>query len=563
LTRSVFIGYRREDTADVSGRVYDRLRTAFGEEAIFKDVDTLDPGIAFGEYILTILPKCRVFLAMIGPQWIDIRNETGLRRLEDPQDWVRIELEKALTTPGLQVVPVLVNGAAMPRPDQLPASLERLPALNAAWVRRDPDFHRDMDKLIKALESGVRTGRVEVETLPRVITSGSAAAWQLIETSCDVGDYIEFQAHFPGTPEVLLAGRHRRRLEQWASVDRSDPEAIATFLRDASFSALDARAREAMHRAVEAQQQAEQQAVILRREQPKRAAEAARAGRPLGERSFPIELPGRPDWPTPKMIAIPPGRFQMGSPQGEERYEGYDGREEPQHWVLINHAFALGQHAVTVAEFAAFVSDTGYSTGTRAWIWTGEWKEKDGVSWNSPGFEQSPQDPVVCVSWHDAQAFLAWINLKLGLTDKNHAYRLPSEAEWEYACRAGTTTPFSFGDTVTTAQANYDGNFTYGDRALKGIYRARTVPVGSLPANAFGLHEMHGNAWEWCEDTYQDNYQGAPGDGSAWIKPDSSYRVNRGGSWSYGPSVLRSAYRYGNTPSLRGSNLGFRLARTL
>jgi hypothetical protein len=166
VQHSIFIGYRRDDTADASGRVYDRLRGAFGAEAVFKDVDNLDPGVEFGEYILTILPKCRVFLAMIGPQWTDIRNEAGQRRLEDPKDWVRIELETALDTPGLQLVPVLVNGAPMPRSEQLPPSLQRLPGLNAAIVRRDPDFHRDMDKLIKALEAGVRTGRVEVEAAP-------------------------------------------------------------------------------------------------------------------------------------------------------------------------------------------------------------------------------------------------------------------------------------------------------------------------------------------------------------------------------------------------------------
>ncbi|MEO0755104.1 MAG: toll/interleukin-1 receptor domain-containing protein, partial [Pseudomonadota bacterium] len=182
---SIFIGYRRDDTADAAGRVYDRLRNEFGAEAVFKDVDRLPPGVDFGDFILTVLPKCRVFLAMIGPGWLEASDEAGDRRLDDPEDWVRIELETALETPGLQVVPVLINGAPMPRADDLPDCLRVLPRLNAAFVRRDPDFHRDMDKLIGALKDGLQSGRaVEVEqNAAPVLATGSSAAWKLIEGS--------------------------------------------------------------------------------------------------------------------------------------------------------------------------------------------------------------------------------------------------------------------------------------------------------------------------------------------------------------------------------------------
>jgi len=142
-------------------------------------------------------------------------------------------------------------------------------------------------------------------------------------------------------------------------------------------------------------------------------------------------------------------------------------------------------------------------------------------------------------------------------------YRLPSEAEWEYACRAGTTTPFCFGETITTELANYDGNYTYtaGTTAgTKGKFRQETTEVGIFPANAFGLYDMHGNVWEWCQDNYHDSYQGAPTNGKAWLNDNiHQLQVRRGGSWFYYPELCRSAYRNGNIPDLDLNSLGFRV----
>ena len=250
----------------------------------------------------------------------------------------------------------------------------------------------------------------------------------------------------------------------------------------------------------------------------------------------------------------------MGAPAGEE--ESGDA-ERPQHEVRIDYAFALGQHTVTVDAFKAFVAETNHDTGKSASVWNGkEWKDTPGKGWRDPGFAQTGAHPVCCVNWEDAQAFLAWLNKKAGLAGRPDAYRLPSEAEWEYACRAGMTTPFSFGATISTAQANYDGNHTYGS-GKKGEYRKQTMPVGSFPANPFGLHEMHGNVWEWCQDCWNDSYNGAPSDGSAWTTGDCSSRVLRGGSWGGSPGWLRSAIRSGSYPTVRFINGGFRLARTI
>ena len=169
--------------------------------------------------------------------------------------------------------------------------------------------------------------------------------------------------------------------------------------------------------------------------------------------------------------------------------------------------------------------------------------------------------PAIYVSWQDVQAYLEWLSRETG-----QPYRLPSEAEWEHACRAGTTTPFSFGKTIMPDQANYDENYTYAG-SPKGRYRRGTVEVGSLPANPWGLQEMHGNVWEWVEDVWHDGYAGAPVDGTAWTdgegKNSSRRRVVRGGSWVNDPRICRSAYRDRVEPGIRVISLGFRLARTL
>jgi hypothetical protein len=162
---AIFIGYRRDDTADVAGRMYDALATRFGRARIFKDVDNLRPGADFGAYIQTVLPGCRVALILIGPSWLEASDEDGRRRLDDAHDWVRIEIETALATPGLDVVPVLVNGARMPRAGDLPPSLHPLLRRHAAIIRRDPDFHDDVARLVSALRSSVQTGKLDLAYL--------------------------------------------------------------------------------------------------------------------------------------------------------------------------------------------------------------------------------------------------------------------------------------------------------------------------------------------------------------------------------------------------------------
>ena len=164
---------------------------------------------------------------------------------------------------------------------------------------------------------------------------------------------------------------------------------------------------------------------------------------------------------------------------------------------------------------------------------------------------------MVCVSWEDAQGYVRWLS---GRTGKE--FRLLSESEWEYAARGGTATPFHFGSTISTSQANYNGNYRNGNGHW-GEYRERTVEVGRFAANSFGLHEVHGNVWEWVEDCWNDSYEAAPSDGSAWERDYCDLRVLRGGSWDSSPRFLRSAHRNGSEPGNRTVRIGFRVARTL
>jgi formylglycine-generating enzyme required for sulfatase activity len=251
-----------------------------------------------------------------------------------------------------------------------------------------------------------------------------------------------------------------------------------------------------------------------------------------------------------EMVYIPGGTFTMGLPETEP--ESHD-HEKPQHQVTIQ-PFFMGKYVATQAQ----------------------WKEVALLPKIERDLERDlsyfkgNNRPVECVLWHDAVEFCARVSKKTGRN-----YRLPSEAEWEYACRAGTTTPFHFGETITPDLANYNGNETYLD-APKGKYRKETVDVGRFPPNAFGLYEMHGNVWEWCADPWHESYNGAPTDGSVWDEKnnDNSYqnsvdlltmsrnddrnRLLRGGSWFLNPLDSSSALRFYIAPDTRSHLIGFR-----
>ena len=222
---------------------------------------------------------------------------------------------------------------------------------------------------------------------------------------------------------------------------------------------------------------------------------------------------------------IPPGQFLMGSPPNELRHY----LDEIQHSVILSEGYWLADTACTQALWQAVIGR------------------------NPSKFSDNLENPVECVSWDDVQMFLGRLNR---LVKGNLCASLPTEAQWEYACRAGTTTPFSFGHNITTDQVNYNGHYLYAD-GRKGEYRRQTLRVHALPANPWGLYQMHGNVWEWCQDGYADYPETSVIDP---VGPSiSKFHMVRGGSWLCNAGYLRSAYRSGGGPNEQGTSLGFRL----
>jgi formylglycine-generating enzyme required for sulfatase activity len=272
----------------------------------------------------------------------------------------------------------------------------------------------------------------------------------------------------------------------------------------------------------------------------------------------------------PEMVVLPAGSFTMGSP-GSEPGRGVD--EAPQHQVTIPKSFAVSKFDITVDQFAAFVVRTGYDAGSNCLtLEDGKPEDRQGRSWRNPGFSQEGSHPAVCLSWNDAEAYVAWLSRKTG-----KPYRLLTEAEWEYASRArtepGSYPRFWFGNDEKDLCRHGNGADQTAKSSVSGIEGstiapcadgyAYTSPVGSFEPNDFGLYDMSGNAWQWTQDCYHDSYKGASPDGAAWTMGDCKSHVLRGGSWIDPPVNLRAAIRIWDTGDDRTSSGGFRVGRTL
>lgn len=235
-----------------------------------------------------------------------------------------------------------------------------------------------------------------------------------------------------------------------------------------------------------------------------------------------------------ELVVLPGGQFWMGSPDTETER---DPNEGPRHQVTIA-PLSMSKFPITQAQ----------------WRIVASWPKVNRSLSLYPADFEGDDRPVEQVTWYDCMEFCARLSQYTGQT-----YRLPSEAEWEYACRAGTTTPFHWGETLAPDLANYDGNYTYGSGPI-GLYRQQTTPIHTFRyTNAFGLFDLHGNVWEWCLDSWHDSYQDAPGDGRAWEDADQPYRVLRGGAWYCLPGLCRSAQRHWNQPDTGGSGIGLRV----
>jgi len=276
----------------------------------------------------------------------------------------------------------------------------------------------------------------------------------------------------------------------------------------------------------------------------------------------------------PEMVVIPAGSFMMGSSAGEQ---GRFDNEGPEHNVSIK-SFAISKYEVTVGEFRRFVQSTGYRTDAEANVGNSssgcyslntsdrKWDWLDGRHWDNPGFSQTERHPVTCISWNDAQDYLKWL-----VNNTGKPYRLPSEAEWEYAARAGSTTSRPWGDDPNDAciyaniadKTNGPNNMGWTNRANCSDGNFFTAPVGSFQPNFFGLYDMIGNVWEWTEDCWSPSYNNAPMDGGPWILSQCSNVVSRNSGWDSLPIYTRTAIRGHSDRTYRNSKGGIRLSRSL
>jgi formylglycine-generating enzyme required for sulfatase activity len=398
---------------------------------------------------LRAVTGCEVLLAIIGRYWLNVTDSSGMRRLDDPADFVRIEIETALEQ-DLRVVPLFVQGATMPRVDLLPPSLHDLAFLNGLPVRPDPDFHHDMNRLIAYLDK------------PDVRPPDSSS-------KPDIGKLV----NPPGEKAETAALRD---------------EVVAGETREIVNS---------------------------------------------------IDM---------KLVLIRRGRFFMGAaPHEEGQIEG-----EEQHEVEITRPFYIGVYPITQEEYARVM-------GTNP-----SWFTATGGGASAVRGMDTRRFPVEMVSWEDAEEFCRQLSEMPDEKKHGRVYRLPTEAQWEYACRGGASEsfPFHFGDALSSDRANFDGNYPYGG-APKGKALQRTTMVGSYIANAWGLCDMHGNVWEWCEDWYDLNFYRTGTNKDPVNAYNGSLAVLRGGSWSVDARHCRTAYRYRDRPGARAHDIGFRVVLLL
>lgn len=550
----IFVSYRRDDDPNGAARIRDALTARFGRQSVFMDVDDLLAGLRFDEELAKALAACDVFLAVIGPRWMDLLKA---KAASGDRDYVREEIAEALKRK-IVVIPVRIGREgqlpALPRVDELTPEIRDLVHYQKHDVSYE-QFGRDANALVDAITA------VRRRLLPERPRVAPAVPWGWIgATAVSVMAIGYAGAHQLGVPVPWPWSLQPQPTVLTPTREQLEKAARESVLREQE-AKRQADATEAKRKADEAEQK-RLAAAKAEEDRQKAAAEAKRKADEEAARRDPIAAlapaskqfardrlaNGQACLFCPEMVVVPAGNFSMGSTSSEiaavkkEFNSNWYDNEGPQHRVTIQRPFAVGRFAVTFAEWDACLADGGCN----------------GHKPSDQGWGRDKQ-PVINVSWDDAKGYAAWLSRKTGKT-----YRLLSEAEREYAARAGTTTAFWWGPSISTRQANYDGNFSYAG-SPKGEYRQRTLPVDSFEANPWGLYQVHGNVWEWMEDCWHDSYQGAPGDGSAWATncSDAGRRVVRGGSWYSYPRFLRSANRYWFTTVDRVSFLGFRLARTL
>ncbi len=454
----------------------------------------------------------------------------AIKRAKTPEPQPTLSTEDAARVEEAAAEPTVVEATPDPaeaQPDDVREEL--LPATTPSVAEPDPDpeseLKRHQEELLAAAEMDIKAlrltsprGNNAMEKINRVLAAAPRSPRALSLRSRVVARYIE------------LARKQRQR----GNLDKA-----RRFLQRALKADRDSVS---LREALEEQERAEQKAAE-KHSQPDR-------------KSPPISAAAV----KPNLVAVQGGCYMMGSPADEPRRDP----DERQHQVCVAD-FKIAITDVTRARFARFVDATGYITDAEndaggkpgCSVYGGGWENVPETSWRNPRFSQTGEHPVVCVSWNDAMAYVEWLSAKTG-----EPYRLPTEAEWEFAARAGTTTPFPTGNCIHTDQANYNGSFDYAEcGANTGVYRGGTVEAKFAHPNPLGLYNMPGNVWNWTCSAYDKGYGGS--EISCADRSDTGPRVVRGGSWFFEPAGLRSASRSWDHLDYRDSHQGFRLAQDI
>ena len=500
----IFISYRRTDSAGYAGRIYDRLTAHFGVDTVFMDVDTIEAGVDFVEVLQKAVQSCDVLVALIGRNWLNIKDETGKRRLDNPEDFVRIEIAAALER-DIRVIPVLVDGAPIPHSTELPDGLKSLARRNAMQVDHH-SFNADAQRLISQLELALSTA--EEERKQEVAKKAAIAARRLpmytppltprqyspnLISKETQGERESKQAKSflkqIRTPLFIIGGIVILFLLGYIIRNTFIPSTPSTPTENTSTFTVEPEPT------------------------------ATKTPEMLGVGSTMIsEKDGM------MMVYVPAGEFQMGSENGSSD-------EKPVHTVDLD-AFWIDQTEVTNAMYARCVesgacdppSSTGSYTHDRYY-----------------GNSEFDDYPVMYVSWNDAVAYCEWANR-----------RLPTEAEWEKAARGTDERMYPWGNTIDNSYANY--NSKIGDTTAVGSYEKG--------ASFYGAYDMAGNVWEWVADWYDENYYSTSLSSNPMGPISGIFRVLRGGSCNVNDSSVRSADRYGVIPSDSSYGIGFRCARS-
>jgi formylglycine-generating enzyme required for sulfatase activity len=544
----IFLSYRRQDSAGVAGRIYDRLRAHFGDDAVFMDIDSIPFGEDFREHIDAAVGRADLVLAVIGPRWSG-KTDTS-RRIDDPRDFVRIEVESALQR-GIPVIPVLLDRTRMPTEAEVPSSLVAMTYRNAIEVDQGRDFHHHVDRLIQGIEfqfaRAITTGARENEP-NRLIEQPIASIFGFAHEGTGV---IESGPLSDGSTTPLL------RQEAAASTInriawRKRHNNSTSWLGGAALLVLAFMG--VIIYVIAFNSTVERTGPNKQAESPASKA-PGNTKSPLPKRRVPSpklnpDRAGR-EWTNSigmKFVRIDAGEFPMGTTKDQvdqlvrrfpdaER-ESFDD-EQPQHSVKISRPFYLGIHEVTQGHYQA-------------------------VMHNNPSqFAGSDDLPVENVSWLDAVEFCNKLSKQEMRTPfyridgtivsrvGGDGYRLPTESEWEYACRGKSATLYPFGDDA----GKLDNHAWYRGNAENG-----TNPVGQKLPNAWGLYDMLGNVWEWCADRYDEKYYATSTPADPPGASEGLDRAQRGGGWHSDVESCRPAYRASESPGTREHGSGFRVA---